>query len=385
MAEINLLNNLPEINMLDEEGITFDGILNDMIADYEARYRELTGEDLTIYPADSRRIILNVVAGKLYQLAVIMNERHKLNYLQYMYGDYLKNWGSNFGFSNTGLEKATTVLRFTLSGVNDTDVLIPAGTRATSGDKVYFAVDEDTVIPSGDEYVDTSATCTVSGSNGNGYMAGQINIIVDPINLVESVENITQSSGGHDEYTDQELRELIYYYPDEYSAAGSEGSYRELTKQYSNNIVDVRIVTTLEAEVYIYILLQNGKIPSDDYCSNVYDFIKDTKRTPDTDKIQVLPPSIVNYDIEAVYYISEDNKEIADGIKEAVTDAVDGFAEYVQSHIGRSINPNVLIAYTNAAGASRLEVKSPEYMDIGEEEVAVCSNINLTFGGFSKE
>ncbi len=86
-----------------------------MIADYEARYRELTGEELTIYPADSRRILINVTAGKIYQLATIINERHKLNFLQYMYGDFLKNWASNFGFDKDGRESASVKLRFHLA------------------------------------------------------------------------------------------------------------------------------------------------------------------------------------------------------------------------------------------------------------------------------
>ena len=67
MAGISALENLPEIDVLKDEGITFDSIVNEMIADYEARYRELTGEELTIYPADSRRILINVTAGKIYQ------------------------------------------------------------------------------------------------------------------------------------------------------------------------------------------------------------------------------------------------------------------------------------------------------------------------------
>lgn len=58
MASINSLENLPQIDMLADEGITFDSITNDMIADYEARWKELTGEDLTLYPADSRRILI---------------------------------------------------------------------------------------------------------------------------------------------------------------------------------------------------------------------------------------------------------------------------------------------------------------------------------------
>ena len=385
MAGISALENLPEIDVLKDEGITFDSIVNEMIADYEARYIELTGEELTIYPADSRRILINVTAGKIYQLATIINERHKLNFLQYMYGDFLKNWASNFGFDKDGRESASVKLRFHLADAQKTDIVIPKGTRATSGNGIFFATDEDTIIAAGEEYTDTNATCTEKGTIGNNYAIGQINSIADPVNLIESVENTTESSGGHDEYTDSELRELIYNFPERYSTAGSEGAYKELAMAYSTNIVDAKIITNNEAVVQIYILLQNGKVPDEEYCKKVQTFIYDLKESPDTDKIEVRAPEINEYEINATYYIPEEKKEIADGIKEAIMDAVEEFAEYTKTKVGRSINPGILTAYANAAGASRIQISSPDFQKIGESEVAVCRQINVIFGGFDKE
>lgn len=385
MSKVDVLENLPQIDMLTEEGLTFETILNDMVADYEARWQELTGEELILYPADSRRIMLNVAAGKLYQLAAIMNERHKLNFLQYMYGDFTKNWAANFGFKENGIESATVTLRFRLSAILQTDVVIPSGTRATCGDQVFFATEEALLIPAGEIYADASATCTVSGTIGNGYAVGQLNIIADPINLVESVENITMSSGGHDEYTNQELKELIYNFPSTYSAGGTKDCYEELVKSYSSSIVDVKVITNKEAVVLIYILLQNGKIPTEEYCKNVLEYLMDLKATPDTDKVEVLAPEEVQYEIEATYYISGDRKDIADGLKDAVEDAVNTFAEYTGSKIGRAINPGILISYANAAGALRVEIISPCYQAVKENEVAICRSISLKFGGLEQE
>ena len=385
MAKIDALENLPEIDMLADEGISFESILNEMIADYEAYWKELKGEELVLYPADSRRIMLNVAAGKIYQLATIINERHKLNFLQYMYGNYTKNWAANFGFREDGVEAAKVTLRFHLAEVQKTDIIIPAGTRATSGDNVFFATDEDLVIPAGNEYADTKATCTKAGTTGNGYAEGQINVIVDPINLVQRVENVEQSAGGHDEYTNQELKELIYNFPSTYSTAGPEDGYEEIVKAYSSNIVDVRVITNEEALVQIYILLQNGENPSEEYCQDVVNYIRETKRTPDTDKIEVFAPVVVEYQVEATYYISESQKDISDGLKEAVDDAGNGFVDYTKNRIGRSVNPNVLVTYANAAGASRVEITEPCYMALQENEVAVCSNISMIFGGLERE
>ncbi|MBO5032153.1 MAG: baseplate J/gp47 family protein [Lachnospiraceae bacterium] len=385
MAKIDVLDNLPPIDMLADEGITFETIVNEMIADYETYWKELTGEELTLYPADSRRIMLNVAAGKLYQLAAIINERHKLNFLQYMYGDFTRNWAANFGFKEDGVESAEVTLRFHLAAAQPTDIVIPAGTRATSGDYVFFATDEELIIPAGETYADTSATCTQPGTTGNGYVIGQINVMADPVNLVESVENTTQSIGGHDKYTNQELKELIYNFPSAYSTAGPAECYEQIAKTYSSNIVDTKVITSQEALVQIYILLQNGIVPTMEYCRNVMDFIKKLKTTPDTDKIDVLAPGTVNYEVEATYYISDQQKDIADALKEAIEDAGNEFTFYTRSKIGRAINPNVLVTYANAAGASRLEIEEPKYKAIRENEVAVCSSIKMTFGGLEKE
>ncbi len=385
MSNIGALENLPEINMLADEGITFDSILHEMVADYEGRWEELTGEKLLLYPADSRRILLNVAAGKLYQLATIINERHKLNFLQYMYGDFLKNWAGNFGFKEDGIESATVKLRFYLSAEQQDDITIPAGTRATAGDQIYFATDEDLIITAGKICADVSATCTVSGTAGNGYATGKLNIIADPINMVERVENSTVSSGGHDEYTNQELRELIYNFPSTYSTAGPKECYEEITKNYSSNIVDVRVITNKEALVQIYVLLQGGTVPDEAYRNAVADHIGKLKVTPDTDKVEILAPKTVSYKLDVIYYISMEQKDIADGLKEAIKDSVEEFMKYTREKIGRAVNPDTLISFAKAAGASRIEIKGQGYQAIAQNEVAICTESVVAFGGLEEE
>ncbi len=385
MAKTDVLENLPEINLLKDEGITYEGILNEMIADFEAKWKEITGDELTLYPADSRRIMLNVAAGKLYQLAAIINERFKLNFLQYMYGEFLKNWGSNFGYKDDGLESAKVVLRFYLSEEQPRDITIPVGTRATNGDHIYFATDEDMVIPAGELSADVTATCTIKGTTGNGYVEGQLNIIADPVNLVNRVENITQSAGGHDEYTNQELRELIYNFPATYSTAGPEESYEEYVKSYSNQIMDVKVITDTAANVTIYVLLAAGEIPDESMLSNLKKYMDKLKVSPDTDNVQFEAPDKVDYDLNLTYYISSDQKDVADALKEAIEDAVEEFVLYTKSKIGRAVNPNTLVSYMKAAGASRIEIESPGYRTVESNEVAMCKEPSIIFGGLEEE
>ena len=385
MAASDTWDNLPDINPLEDEGITIEEIVAEMVQSYEEKYEEITGEELTLYPADERKIRINAVAEMLYQLAQFGADCFKQNFLKYSFGASLKNLGANIGYAETGEEAATTTLRFTLSEPMEQDVTIPAGTQVTEGTQVYFATDEDLIIPTGELYGDTAATCTDIGEMGNGYAIGQINILVDAVSYVESVKNITETSGGHDKYTTDELRENIYNFPSTYSTAGPEDEYIELVKKYSNNIIDVHTITRKESVVQIYVLLKNGSVPDGTKLQAIKAFLEEQKLTPDTDKIEVLAPEIVNYTIEATYYISYYKKEMEQTIKESIEEIATEFEEYTKSKIGRAINPDMLIAFVNTAGASRIAIKTPTYKKIEENQVAICTKVNLIYGGLEKE
>ena len=50
------------------EGITYEGILNEMVADYEAKYEEDTKRKIRLRPGDKEHIHLRVLAGQYYQM-----------------------------------------------------------------------------------------------------------------------------------------------------------------------------------------------------------------------------------------------------------------------------------------------------------------------------
>lgn len=379
------LESLPEISILNEEGITLESIQDEMIADYEQRYKELTGEEITLYPADEDRIKLMVIAGMYYQMCVIMNENYKMNFLPYMYGDRLKNWAANFGFTDDGVKKASVKLRFFASKVQETAVGIPEGTRATAGDNVLFATDEYAEIAPGEEYADVSATCTQDGDVGNDYRVGQIATLVDPVNMVSGVSNVCISDGGHDAYTDDELKELILSFPSTYSTAGPEEEYVQLIKDYSDRIVSVRKIAADDAIVKMCIMCEDGEIPDKEYCEQVLEYIESLKRTPDTDKVEIVAPEVVEYELNITYYISESKKDIAESIGKGVEEAAASFARFTQGNIGYDINPDILTSYANAAGARRLVIETPKYTTIEENQIAICTLTNVRYGGLEEE
>lgn len=383
METSEILNSLPEVNVLDEEGITPESIIAEMVESYEEEYEKITGEELTLYPGDERKIRINAAAEVLYQLACIGQERFRQNFLKTACDESLINLGANIGFYESGTENARATLRFTLSEARNKDITIPAGTRATAGDQIYFATEEDAVIKAGDTYIDTSAACEEYGSAGNGYTIGQINTIVDPVNYVESVENIDESHGGSDEYTNDERREKIFEFPSSYSVAGPQGAYEYMTKKYSSNITDVRVINE-DAVVKIYFLMQDGNIPDKVKLKAVENYLKESKRFPDTDHIETCAPEEVQYELTMTYYIPYDSKDTEDAIKDDVESMIKEFVEHTAGRIGRAIDPGLLNAFVRASGA-RAEISSPQYQKIGKHQVAKCGRMNITYGGLERE
>lgn len=386
MLDLSVFNGLPEINILKEQEITLEKIQGELTADFENKFAELEGlDDFTLAATDDRRLILDAIGGEFYLFAQYINLCMRQNFLPYMYGQYLRNWAANIGVFEDGKEAASCAVMFTLSAIQETDTTVPKGTRVSAGDNVFFATVEDLVIEAGTLTGTVNAMCTEKGIIGNNYAVGQLNIIVDPVNYVAEVSNTTATVGGHDEYTDEELREVILNRPYTYSNAGPVGAYEAKVKEYSSAIADVKCITNDEALVQIYIILQNGTIPTEAYCKDVENYILNSEEFPDTDKIEVLPADAYYYSIVATYYIDAENEDSEDVLKETIQDAISEFAIATATSIGAPVNPNNIVSYAMAAGATRIDIETPDsYIEmLSKHQVAICKqeNITLTYGG----
>ena len=203
---VDALQNLPEIDFLSDLNISQETIAQEMIEDYQDKYEELTGNEITLYPANSERLKMQIVAGEVYQIYEYISYLFSQNFIQYMERNVLENWGATLGYAQTNIKAATCILQFKVNDVLDFDVEILAGIRATAGDDVYFATNESCVLKAGESSVEVSATCTEEGTIGNDYVVSQINVLADPVLNISGVENCTTSQGGQDEYDDEDLR-----------------------------------------------------------------------------------------------------------------------------------------------------------------------------------
>lgn len=382
--EIQKLYNLPEISFI--EGITYEGILNEMVADFETKYTEETGRKIKLRPGDKEHIHLRVLAGQYYQMYQQLDYAAKMNLLKYSKGDFLKHLGA---FKKTFIQEpraAVVKVRFTLSEVRKDVIYIPEGTRVTAGDGVYFATDDYAEVAAGESYADVTCTCETAGDIGNNYQPGTIEIIVDPVPYVKSVVNVTKSDGGSGEESEESFRERIFLAPSSYSVAGPADAYEYWVKQYNSAAIeDVKIYEPVEAVVDIRILLQGGALPSETFCSGCLQYLKDNPIIPLTDNNYVLPPDVVGYDLKATYYISRSDINNVKSIQDSIEAAKDTYLNWQRTKIGRDLNPDALIEFVRAAGGKRCVIESPVFTVIPETSVAQEKTVEFVYGGIEDD
>lgn len=385
--QIERLEELPDIDPLAEEGISLEQIQQEMIEDYEYAYEQYTGEEMILYPANERRLEINIVAGQIYQMYERFAYFFRRNFIRYMEDSDLENWGANFGYMVSDAKAATVMLEFCVNDPLDFDVTIPAGTRATAGDNIFFATNQTITIPAGSLSVSVLSTCSEVGVVGNEYAVGQLDTIADPVPYVSAVQNVEISQGGEERISGDALKEQILLWMSASSTAGSQDSYIYWIKAYSSDIVDLSVINLQDddATVHIYILLKYGRLPDQNYLSDVRNYLNNLGNFPDTDRVYLYAPEAVYYDLDVTFYISKSQRDNEQEIKEMVEEAIDSYVAYQYSGIGRAIDVGVLIEYARAAGAKRVSVTTPaEYTKLERSQLAVCRNKTVTYGGLEE-
>lgn len=380
---IQSVYDLPDVSFTDND--TLQQLLTRLIANYEKRYAELTGETISLAPADPMRILIYAVALDLFQIEQYVERAGKQDLLKYSYGSFLDNLAAGRGTTRKQPAAATVTLRFTLSEVKSYAVGIPIGTRVTNGDGVYFQTTFYTEVPIGALTVDVEAECTEDGIVGNDLTPGQLDELVDPVAYVESVSNIDTSSGGSDLETDESLAERVFLAPSSFSVAGPDEAYIYWAKTYDTNIGDVRPTSPNPCEVDIYILMKDGSIPSSSVVNGLQAYLENESIRPLTDQVTVKPPTIKSFAVQFTYYINRSDSAAAVSIQQAVTDAVSDYITWQTTEIGKDINPSELIKRVVAAGAKRVVMTAPAFTTVSATEIAQCSGNTVTYGGLEDD
>lgn len=366
-----MINNLPEVNFVTKDTATVE-------AEVIGKYEEITGK--TLYPGDPVRLFLESVAFIIGHQRTLIDYAAKMNLLAYAAGDFLDHLGALVGTPRNPAQYALTTVRFTLSAVQAGAITIPKGTRVTPDGNLFFATTEAGTIAAGGTFADVTVACTVAGTAGNGFVAGQIATLVDPIPYVASAANTTTSAGGADIESDDNYRLRISQAPEQFSVAGPYRAYEYWARTANQNIVDVAVRSPTPGVVEVRPLMTGGVIPTQDILDAVADIITASDIRPLTDNVQVLAPEVVDYDITLTYYLPAETATPST-LQAAVIAAVSSFSSWQAEKIGRDITPSELVRRVMDAGAKRVTVSAPVDTALESYQLATVGTVTITYGG----
>lgn len=376
-------DNFPDISFIDD--CTVEDVLAQMINDYQEKYKELTGKDVSLAQADPYRLIMYACTVQIYQGMQYADYAGKMGLLKYSRGNFLDNLAPLRGVKRIESTAASTVLQFSIGAPIKSVVAIPAGTRVTNGNDIYFATDEYAEIPVGETFVTVPATCTTTGASGNGFSAGEFNVLVNTLPYITSVMNTVTTYGGADTEDDESLKDRIFNAPSSYSNAGSAGAYEYHTKTVDPTISNVVVISPSPGEVEVYFVCDGGKLPEDALISEVAAYLMDNNVRPLTDKVTVQAPTTQEYNVEFTYYIASSDKAAVATIQSNIETAVSVYNTWQTEKIGRDINPSYLIQKVMAAGAKRVEVVSPSFTVLDKTTIAKLGTVTMTYGGLEDD
>ena len=146
------LSDLPDIEFVSADK-------QEILTDITKLYTGITGR--TLAQGDPVRLFLLVITTIVVMLCNKINYTGKQNLLRFAEGNNLDHLGVLVGVERIGSQAAVTTTEITLSEIRSTATIIPAGTRTTAGDNVFFAIDQDITILAGELKATAATSCTV--------------------------------------------------------------------------------------------------------------------------------------------------------------------------------------------------------------------------------
>jgi phage-related baseplate assembly protein len=365
----------------DADGTDPNLILADMISAFES------SSGRVLQPAQVERLLIDLYA---YRESLVRNavqyaaQQNLLAFAIFPMIDYL---GGLVGVTRLQAQPAITTIQFTLANALTINVTIAAGTSVGSSDgQVVFTTNADLVISAGSTSATVNATATVAGAAGNGFLAGQISVLLNPSALISSAGNTSTTSGGSAPETDDHLRARIQAAPNQFSSAGPAGAYRFFALGVNPSIIDVQVVSPAPGTVNVYVLTgpvaeQPAATPNaigiagSGLLSSVQAALTSDTVRPLTDTVVTSSVTEIDYQINAIITLYSD----ADPTQTmgAAATAIEQFAIELASEIQRDIVPSQIIAALSVAGVYEVTLSAPAYTQLTAGQWANCTNIAL--------
>ena len=327
-------------------------------------YEEIT--KTTVHPASPERLFIQWASGIIIHERVLNNYTGNQNIPSRAAGKNLDALAELvLEQERPGAKAAVCTMRFYISVPQEFAVLIPAGTRVTDEKaQLVWETGADAYVDVGESFADVRVRCQSTGTVGNGYEIGQIDMLVDIYDYYSKCENITASEGGADAATDQEFYEIMRASMDGYSCAGSLGGYAYFAKRVSTEIADVVPNSPTPGVVYIYVLMDDGNPAGEEMKKTVFEACSGEKVRAFTDRVHMGDPEAVPYNIDFTYYVPRDTTISSAEIQKAVEQAAAEFVKWQCGKLGRDINPSKLYHMLMETGVKRVDMREPSFVEL---------------------
>lgn len=367
------MTSLPEPQFIDRDP---EAITVDLIQRYEA----MTGK--TLYPAQVDRLFIDLLAYCVTLVRVGIQEAAKQNLVAYARAPVLDYLGELVGVYRLPAQPARTQIRLTFTQPLAQAVAVPAGTRVAATGGAYFQATAESVVLPPAAYVDIDVAAVDPGPAGNGWLAGQINVLVDDIGVpVAKVESLAVTAGGADAEDDSRLRERIRLAPEAFSVAGSIGAYRHHAMRAHQDILDVAVVRVRPGVVRLHVLTKGG-VPDNSIIDLIADTCSDEKVRPLTDTVEIASPEVIPYTILAKLTLYRDAP--ANVVLARARVSADAYVATNAATLGRDIVPSQIVAALSVPGVYSVQLQSPvELLEVPEHGWPQCASIAIELEGDS--
>ncbi|GHT44453.1 baseplate protein [Bacteroidia bacterium] len=277
--------------------------------------------------------------------------------------------------------QAGCTVRFTFVAGHG-NIVLPEGTRVSTSDgKVIFETIDDLAVAQGTEFVDLPVLAEVAGKSANNYAQGAVNKILDPVPFVLAASNLDVTGGGSDEESDEQLRERIKLAPNQYSTAGSRGSYLFHAKSANTLITDVSISSPIPGTVLIVPLTGDDDTPAQ-VMTDIYNACSAEDVRPLTDTVLVSAPEFKEYAIEVNVTLYESVDSAA--AQSDIMAALEEYAQVQRSKLGRDVILSQIVKACRIPAVYDVSVVEPvENIVVEDIEFSTCTGITVNITGFN--
>lgn len=351
-------------------------IIDEMVAYHEGQ----TGN--TLQPAQVERLLFSGWANREALLRSQVQAAAIQNLISFATEPVIDYLGLFHDVERLDAQEAEVTIVFSLISGHG-GVTIPSGTRVGSSDgQAVFETQGDIIVPAVDLTATAVCVSVTGGQDFNGYIAGQINNILDPQAYLTGAVNTDTSAGGSNRETDDQLRNRIRLAPDSFGTAGSRNAYKYWAFTANPLIIDVSVDRPVAGTVQVWALIAGGLPTPQLILDQVEAALNDDDVRPLTDTVIVTAPTQIPYtiDAEVTVYNTADPTDV-----EALAEtALNEFVAQQGATMGMDVIVNQLeSAAISAASGGIYNIDFGALVDIpvGVHEYAWCGSVNVTIVG----